>query len=387
MVNTEKTNSSKRDLHKRLSQMEFEINELNDILTENIDSSKKKRLASNGSRVASDDLHSLEESILNDKIDFSLNGNDEIKPESPIDNNKSPTSPTNLSKANSDWVVYTNQEGRRIHEITVKQKILEIEKNPVFESESGNESESPKTTTPKTDTAKTDTPKTLSVPFNVVVSPKKKKSLENIPRVIVGKKEEVKTVKLNNNNNNNDATKMFKPQKDSIYNNQPKKNPFRVVSVKTSDTLKYEKEGKSDSTAQGTNNDNNDERVAFIARSPSPEPINSPPEDVEEIRKTFEEIEIPSDMNIMLSLHDHLCKKINKLITEIEYVDKIVNNHYSYSLTFDELNQFKNGNKILKNYLDKKYKQKYELELRLSSKFRKLKNEDKMNASLFFSNR
>lgn len=382
MVNAEKTDSSKRDLHKRLSQMEFEINELNDILTENIDSSKKKRLASNGSRVVSDDLHSLEESILNDKIDFSLNGKDEIKAESPIDNNKSPTSPTNLTKANSDWVVYTNQEGRRIHEITVKQKIQEIEKNPVFESESGNESESPKTTIPKTEA-----PKTLSVPVNVVVSTKRDKSLDNIPRVIVGKKEEVKTVNLNNNTNNNDATKMFKPQKDSIYNNQPKKNPFRVVSVKTSDTLKYEKEGKSDSTAQRINNDNNDERVAFIARSPSPEPINSPPEDVEEIRKTFEEIEIPSDMNIMLSLHDHLCKKINKLITEIEYVDKIVNNHYSYSLTFDELNQFKNGNRILKNYLDKKYKQKYELELRLSSKFRKLKNEDKMNASLFFSNR
>lgn len=366
MENQNKKNGSKRDLHKRLSQMEIEINELNDLLTENIDSSQRKRLATNDFSNNFDDLNVFENAILNDKINFSEKSNCAEKEE--VSNNdieKEKLGDTPNSKAKNEWAVYTNQEGRRIHEITVKQKILEIEKNPNDKLH-------------------------VSKPIENETNSANDKILVELPTLLPAKDAEKregfqKPSVLNNNfaiiNQNNKTTdKLVEPVKDSIYRNQPKKNPFRVVSVTIGES-KNDKQNISDIHLQESA-----EKASFMAKSPSPEP-SSEIAKVEEIRKTFEEIQLPSDMEIMLKLHDHLCNKIKKLINEIEYVEKIVNNHYSYSLSFDELNQFKNGNRILKNYLDKKYKQKYELELRLSSKFRKLKNEDKMNPSLFFANR
>lgn len=360
-----KQNGSKRDLHKRLSQMEIEINELNDLLTENIDSSQRKRLATNDVSTISDDLNVFEKAILNDKINFSENNNSIEKEEvSNIETGKEKLSYTPNSKAKNEWAVYTNQEGRRIHEITVKQKILEIEKTPKDEIEVSKPIESENERATEKIIVETPSPK----PMNDKEQIEDQKKPSDINNSFTKEDKEI-------------SNKKGAPVKDSIYSNQPKKNPFRVVSVTTGESPKAEQQKASDIYIQESA-----EKAAFMAKSPSPEP-SSEIENVDEIKKTFEEIQLPSDMEIMLKLHDHLCTKIKKLINEIEYVEKIVNNHYSYSLTFDELNQFKNGNRILKNYLDKKYKQKYELELRLSSKFRKLKNEDKMNASLFFANR
>jgi len=92
-------------------------------------------------------------------------------------------------------------------------------------------------------------------------------------------------------------------------------------------------------------------------------------------------------VDILLKLYDHICEKINKLSNEIDYVTNIIESRYSYFLTYDELKQFKKGKVILQRYLDKKYKQKYELENKISLKFRQLKLDDKMNSKLFFGNK
>lgn len=60
-----------------------------------------------------------------------------------------------------------------------------------------------------------------------------------------------------------------------------------------------------------------------------------------EVDTPYEETNLPSDMDVLLKLYDHICEKINKLTSEIEYIDNIIESRYSYSLTYDELKQFK----------------------------------------------
>ncbi|XBW35186.1 hypothetical protein QEN19_000749 [Hanseniaspora menglaensis] len=411
MLKEQTRTKSKTDIHKRLSQMEIEINELNDLLTENIDSSQKKRFFSNGLANTLDDIDSLEEIIVNDRIELQVDKiakelDDEpemIKETSVIEKSISPVS---NNKANTVWAVYTNQEGRRIHEIPVKQKILELEKNP--KSVSVITSSEPNSPLKKTENnnliinadatiiskqkKETGTKGLLLSDNNnkqenclsKTVTVEETKKIYNKSETPIQDHHETLTLsspnfikKSSNDISNRKDTQTVlieKLSKDSFYKKQPKKNPFKVISVSNSEEVSFEKEDKTSSATEI-------KLVSDLIPSPGDA------ENVEIIKKTFEEMDIPSDIDIMLKLHDHLCTKILKLKTEIDYVSNIVNNHYSYSLTFHELNQFQNGNKILKNYLDKKYKQKYELELRLSSKFRKLKNEDKMNENLFFSNR
>ncbi|CAI8492312.1 unnamed protein product [Hanseniaspora opuntiae] len=340
---SEEENYQSDNLHKRLSVMESEINELNEILLENLDNNNKNKINYLNSDVTindqiDQDIDDLKNVILNDKIDIL------------DDMNKSATSPLEQKeqqKVNKNWAVYTNQEGRRIHEIPVKQKIKELEQNPNI------------TTTVFTNK----TPKKSSVPS--LNKESQKESSPSPVSVNLSDKEDEHSISDSQQVPIVDEVKPIKDYK--ISSSSKTKSPFRVVSVSKS------KETSPSIVKPVKSEDENKE--SFIQKV-----------EASEVDTPYEETNLPSDMDVLLKLYDHICEKINKLTSEIEYIDNIIESRYSYSLTYDELKQFKKGKIILERYLDKKYKQKYELENKVSIKFRQLKLEGKLTYESFFGN-
>lgn len=340
---SEEENYQSNNLHKRLSVMESEINELNEILLENLDNSNKNKINYLNSDVTindkiDQDIDDLKDVILNDKIDIL------------DDMNKSATPPLEQKeqqKVNKNWAVYTNQEGRRIHEIPVKQKIKELEQNPNI------------TTTVFTNK----TPKKSSV--QSLNKESQKESSPSPVSVNLSDKEDEHSISDSQQVPIVDEVKPIKDYK--ISSSSKTKSPFRVVSVSKS------KETSPIIVKPVESEDENKE--SFIQKV-----------EASEVDTPYEETNLPSDMDVLLKLYDHICEKINKLTSEIEYIDNIIESRYSYSLTYDELKQFKKGKIILDRYLDKKYKQKYELENKVSIKFRQLKLEGKLTYESFFGN-
>lgn len=342
---SEEKNYQSDNLHKRLSLMENEINELNEILLENLDNSNKIKFNySNNDETIHDkidqDIDDLKNVILNDKIDI-------------LDDMKKSETPPLEQKVNKNWAVYTNQEGRRIHEIPVKQKIKELEQNPNITNIA------PANKTPKKST---------------ISSSKKENQKEQSLSPVSAKINEKDIQQANNNdctvseNPQVSVVDDVKPIKDyKVSSSSKTKNPFRVVSVTKS------KETSPNFVKEEEIEDENKE--SFLQK------VKADEEDT-----TYEETQVPNDMDVLLKLHDHICRKINKLSSELDYIDNIIESRYSYSLTYDELKQFKKGKIILEKYMDKKFKQKYELENKMSIKFRQLKLEGKLNSELFFGN-
>lgn len=356
-MSEEKTNHAE-NLHKRLSLMENEINELNEILMENLDNSNKNKENylnnEEEEKTINDqidqDIDDLKNVILNDKIDFL------------DDLSKSKTPPLEQAKeqqkVNKNWAVYTNQEGRRIHEISVKQKIKELEQKPVEESPEMVHSYSKPQLKTNFSSSSYDDHKVCPL------SPASSVKVVESPKVEEKEEEEVKPTKI--------ETVVTTPpiQEYKLASTTKTKNPFRVVSVSKikETTPTFSKSANSSSES--------------ITKQEFFEKVDGPT-----ISTVYEETPIPNDVDVLLKLYDHICEKINKLGNEIEYVTNIIESRYSYSLTYDELKQFKKGKVILQKYLDKKYKQKYELENKISLKFRQLKLDDKMNSKLFFGNK
>lgn len=340
---SEEENYQSDNLHKRLSVMETEINELNEILLENLDNSNKNKINYLNSDVTisdkiDQDIDDLKNVIINDKIDILDDMNKSVTP---------PLEQKEQQKVNKNWAVYTNQEGRRIHEIPVKQKIKELEENPNITSNVFTNKAPKKSCGPSS--IKEGQKDTSASPISV--NPSDKDDEHSIPDI-----QQVPII---------DEVKPIKDYK--ISRSSKTKSPFRVVSVSKS------KETSPSFVKPVENEDKNKE--SFIQKV-----------EAREVDTPYEETTMPSNMDVLLKLYDHICEKINKLSGEIEYIDNIIESRYSYSLTYDELKQFKKGKIILERYLDKKYKQKYELENKISIKFRQLKSEGKLTSESFFGN-
>lgn len=336
---SEEKNYQSDNLHKRLSVMESEINELNEILQENLDNSNKNKVNYLNNDVTindkiDQDIDDLKNVILNDKIEIL------------DDLNKSATPPVE-QKVNKNWAVYTNQEGRRIHEIPVKQKIKELEQNPNSTSNVFSNKSTEKSAVPSSNKERQKEPLLSNISANQSDKSDQPSTTQSQHIPTVDEAERIQDFKFSS------SSRM--------------KSPFRVVSVskskETSPSLKKPVETMDE------------RKESFMQKV-----------EASEADTVYEETSMPSDMDVLLKLYDHICEKINKLGSEIDYIDNIIESRYSYSLTYDELKQFKKGKIILDRYMDKKYKQKYELENKISAKFRQLKLEGKLTYESFFGN-
>lgn len=417
---TEESSNRADNLHKRLSLMENEINELNEILQENLENSNKNKInylssEENGANTndhIDQEIDDLKNVIINDKLDF-LDDLDKSK--------TPPLEQKEHQKVNKNWAVYTNQEGRRIHEIPVKQKIKELEQNPsslsndvnyiksplkTNYSSSNNEDHKVSPSTPESSNSKI--PEEIAE-CEEVQSPKAEKIESPTTKEVQSPKAiEIQSSKV-------EETKSLKAMEDDVADHIETKEPVNSLSEKVTDTLVIEdhipktvtppKIPIQDYKLASTTKTKNPFRVVSVSKSKETSPVlvkspivsdeepDTPKQkfiekvEKEETNVPYEETPIPNDVDILLKLYDHICEKINKLSNEIDYVTNIIESRYSYSLTYDELKQFKKGKVILQRYLDKKYKQKYELENKISLKFRQLKLDDKMNSKLFFGNK